>query len=544
MAEPGGAPVAAPPHPGPGAPVHGVGALRNVLLGGAWLAWFGVLQWSVVRFRVPIVVTLTVGAALLAWWLARRLRIDVPRWLAPAVLVGSVVITLTVPLFSYVRGSWLAAALAILTTGGLGCAALLSRPGRAAATAAFALAVLTHTAVSVVAILGDRAPRIDVWVILQQGADALGRGDNVYTQQWTGSPGVQDHFTYLPWMTVLTAPGRWLAGDVRWAVLFWSLVLYAGLWMLASGRVERAAAVTAVLVLAPGTLTQVDQAWTEPVLAAALVWWAVLVRRGHAWWAILPLALACASKQHLALLAPVLLAWRPFGVSRTLATGGLAAVLVLPWVLADTGAFVEDTVTTLLTFHPIRFANTWYLYALNELGLTLPFAVTGALMLGAVAVAAYAVWRRQPELDELLRWLALVLAVVNLVNKQAFYNQYWLVGALVAASLALPQGGIGVSGRAGCGPRDRHGERTSARGRGAPGGVLTPGGRHRRSRRRCCQAAVSSARLVPRTLSSARSVAASASASEPVDEPSTTRPRSAASPWRSATSSTACQAAR
>jgi hypothetical protein len=50
------------------------------------------------------------------------------------------------------------------------------------------------------------------------------------------------------------------------------------------------------------------------------------------------------------------------------------------------------------------------------------------------------VWRRRPGTDELLRWLALVLAVANLVNKQAFYNQFWLVGALVAASLALPQG--------------------------------------------------------------------------------------------------------
>ena len=53
-----------------------------------------------------------------------------------------------------------------------------------------------------------------------------------------------------------------------------------------------------------------------------------------------------------------------------------------------------------------------------------------------------------PGVDELLRWLALVLAVANLVNKQAFYNQFWLVGALVAASLALPQGEPApVSGR-------------------------------------------------------------------------------------------------
>jgi hypothetical protein len=410
-----------------------------VVLGAAWLAWFGVLQWSVVRFRVSIVLTLTVCTALLAWWLARRLVLVVPRWLAPAVVVASLVITLTVPLFTYLRGGWLTAALVVLTTGGLGCAVLLTRPGRRAAVAAYALAVATHTALAVVAVLGDKAPRIDVWVVLQQGADALGRGENIYTQQWTDSPGVQDFFPYLPWMAVLTAPGRWLAGDVRWAVLLWSLVLFAGLWALARGRVERAAAVTAVLVLAPGTLTQVDQSWTEPVLAALIVWWAVLVRRDRAWWAVIPLALACASKQHLALLAPVLLVWRPFGARRTLATGGLAALLMLPWVVADAGAFLDDTITTLVGFHPIRFANTWYLYAVNEHGIEPAFWVTGAAMVAVVANAAYAVWRRTPGADELLRWLALVLAVANLVNKQAFYNQFWLVAALVAASLALPQ---------------------------------------------------------------------------------------------------------
>ena len=434
--------------------------LASVVLGVAWLAWFGVLQWSVVRFRVPILLTLTACALLLAWWLARRVEVPLPRWLAPSVLVGSVAITLTVPLFSYVRGGWLTAALAILTVGGLGCAALLSRPGRAPALAAYGLAVATHVALAVVAVVGDPAPRIDVWVVLQQGADAIGRGDNLYTQQWTDSPGVQDFFPYLPWMAVLTAPGRWLAGDVRWAVLAWSLVLFAGLWALARGQVERAAAVTAVLVLAPGALTQVDQAWTEPVLAALIVWWAVLVRRGHAWWAISPLALACASKQHLVLLAPVLLVWAAVRRTPHPRHGGPGRDPHPAVGRRRPHGVRRRHGATLLEFHPIRFANTWFLYALNEHGVTLPFAVTGAAMVGAVAVAAYAVWRRRPDVAELLRWLALVLAVANLVNKQAFYNQFWLVGALVAASLAVappedttePSGGSkpvpGVSGRA------------------------------------------------------------------------------------------------
>ena len=417
------------------------GPVAAAVLGAAWLAWFGVLQWSVVRFRVSIVLTLTVCAALLAWWLARRLVLTVPRWLAPAVVVASVAITLTVPLFTYLRGGWLTASLVVLTVGGLGCAVLLTRPGHRAAVAAYALAVLTHTVLAVVAIVGDKAPRIDVWVVLQQGADALARGDNVYTQQWSDSPGVQDFFPYLPWMGVLTAPGRWLAGDVRWAVLLWSLVLFAGLWALARGRVERAAAVTAG---ARARARNADPG--RPVVDRAGA------RRAHRL-----VGRAGAARQGLvgghatgpglceqAAPGPA----RP-GAARLAARSGrgarsrpvaLAALLMLPWVVADAGAFLGDTVTTLLTFHPIKFANTWYLYALNEHGVTLPFWVTGAAMVGVVAVAAYAVWRRRPGIDELLRWLALVLAVANLVNKQAFYNQFWLVGALVAASLALPQG--------------------------------------------------------------------------------------------------------
>ena len=195
-----------------------------------------------------------------------------------------------------------------------------------------------------------------------------------------------------------------------------------------------------LLLLAPGTLTQLDQAWTEPLLLAGIAWWAVLVRRGHAWYAVVPLALACASKQHLALLLPVLLLWRPFGWQRTVATGALTGVLIAPWFLASPADFVHDTVSLLVTFHPIKFANTLYLLALNTFGVTLPFAVTGLVVLGSLAAVCLTVWRRQPDLASLLRWLALVLLVANLVNKQAFYNQFWLVGALVVLSLAVPEG--------------------------------------------------------------------------------------------------------
>lgn len=416
-----------------------------------WLAYLGVLQWSVVRFRVSIVLVLTAVAAGLTWWLVRRLSVHPSPAGAASLLLGSVVLTWTVPLFSYLRGGWLIAALVVVSAVGIGAGTLLARPTPRRAGAAYLLAVTGQVALAAVAILGDRAPRIDVWVTLQQAADALGRGENFYAVTWTGSPGIQDAFTYLPWTAVLLAPARWVAGDVRWGLALWSVVLLVGVWHLARpdgrgpaappgpGRAARAALPAAMLVVAPGAITQADQAWTEPLLAAALVWWAVLVRRGHAWWAVLPLALACASKQHLVLLLPLFAVWRAFGPRRVVATGGLGVVLVAPWFLASPPDFVHDTVTLLAGFHPIRFANTWYLLFLNELGIGLPFWLTGLAVLGAVGAATLVVLRRQPSAAELLRWAALVLLVANLVNKQAFYNQYWLSAALVAASLAIPE---------------------------------------------------------------------------------------------------------
>ena len=94
-----------------------------------WLACLGVLQWSVVRFRFSIVLTLTVGAVALGVWLWRRTELrSAPTGLVPTVLLGSVAITWLVPLFSYLRGGALTAALTVLTVVGVRTAGLLAAP--------------------------------------------------------------------------------------------------------------------------------------------------------------------------------------------------------------------------------------------------------------------------------------------------------------------------------------------------------------------------------------------------------------------------------
>ncbi len=351
---------------------------------------------------------------------------------------------MTVPLFSYLTATAELTARAALAAVALGCAALLwaGRPGAAAV-----LAGLTHAATSTLAIINDPAPRIDVWYMLQQASDVLGDGGNIYTASWVGSPGVQDAFSYLPYSAVLLAPGRWVAGDVRWAMLVWTLAGLSGLWTLASRRGPSArwaaGAAIALLVCVPGGLTQIDQVWTEPLLFALLVWWVVLVDRGHAWWAVLPLALACASKQHLPPLLLVCMLWRPFGFRRAVSTGVLAVALMLPFALPSVGDFASDTLGFISGGAPLRFANTLVLLALNTFGVTVPGWIPTAATLALTVGVAALVWHRQPGLGEVVRWLALVLLLLTLVNRHGFYNQYWLAGALVALSLVADRGALG-----------------------------------------------------------------------------------------------------
>ncbi|WP_426560848.1 glycosyltransferase 87 family protein [Angustibacter sp. McL0619] len=395
------------------------------------------------RYRFAIVLVLTSAAVLLVTALLRRWRLtSMPLPVLAGTVLVSGLVAEAVPFFSHADAGDRRLLAHVVAATCLLAAAMLLVPGPRGRTLSAGVATVGVVAWTATAIALVPAPRIDVWVTLQQAADGLANGRNMYTMTWHGSPGIQDAFTYLPWTAVLLAPGRWLFGDVRWALLAAMLVGLGCLVALGrrrdrTGRTSSLAlAAATMLALAPGSVTQAEQAWTEPLLFALIAAWALLVHRGHAWWAVLPLALGCASKQHLVLLLPVLACWSLFGWRRSLATAAAAGGLVLPWFLASPQDFWHDTVSLLVSFHPIKFANTWFIAAQTELGRTPPFWLTGLVVLGVLALACVVVRRRQPDLGELLGWVALVLLVANLVNKQAFYNQFWLVGSLVALAIA------------------------------------------------------------------------------------------------------------
>jgi hypothetical protein len=409
-----------------------------------WLGMSVANTHSVARFRPGTVLTFTLALAGVTAVLVatRRDRIGAPPRLAvSAALLGCALSAEGVRYFSYLPLGIRALAAHLVAATAVACALLWALPRRRAHDAALWLAAGCLLGTSYLAIRYDPLPRIDVWYSLDQAAGGLLRGRNPYEQTWFGGPGVSDAFTYLPMTAVLLAPFQALLGDVRWGMT--AALLLTG-WLLtrlgSSGRPGGAGAdrrgVALLLWLTPGQLVQTEQAWTEPLLLCLLVatLWAVHTGRSGA--AVTVLAVALATKQHVAVLLPALALWRAFGLRRAAAAAAGAAVLCLPFLLWSPADFVRDTVVLLLTYPPLPLSPNLYLAAYHQ-GVLVPFWLTASVVLFSLVATALAVRRLQPGPGWLALAWAVLLLTVNLVNKQAFYNQFWLVASLLLVAVAV-----------------------------------------------------------------------------------------------------------
>lgn len=306
------------------------------------------------------------------------------------------------------------------------------------------LAFGTMAAATVLVVQSSGHPAIDVWLILQQATRALLHGTNPYKLSFTGIPAGQtdDCFNYLPFTFLGAVPGRVLFGDVRYAELAF---LLGGVGMLAwavrrspapEGRPAPAGAPATLalplVVLAlclPGVLRVAQQSWNESVILGCLAAAVALVLSGRAWWAVVPLALALATKQHVVLVLPLWALWKGFGPRRALAAAGLAGAICLPWLLAAPGRFYGCTVRFFIDL-PARqdSLSVWKL---------IPGGLQTAAVL-ALIVAGYllAVRLLDRPVSGLVFGCGLLFAAFDLANKQSFENQWVLACQLLVLGLA------------------------------------------------------------------------------------------------------------
>jgi hypothetical protein len=299
-----------------------------------------------------------------------------------------------------------------------------------------ALAGLSMSAAATLVVQASARPAIDVWVILQQATQGLLDGRNPYEMAFTGVPAGQtnDCFNYLPFTFLAALPGQVVFGDVRYGEL---LVLLAGSAMLAwvacrARPSERAWLGVLLVVLAvslPGVLRITQQAWNESVVLGCLFAAVALLLSDRAGLAVVPLALALATKQHVVLVLPLWALWPSFGWRRALTSGALAAGICMPWLLANPGRFYGCTVRFFLDL-PAR-PDSISLWRFLPAAVQIPVVV--ALTLGAYLLAHRFLDRSTASL---VLSCGLVFLAFDLANKQSFENQWLLASQLVVAALA------------------------------------------------------------------------------------------------------------
>lgn len=291
---------------------------------------------------------------------------------------------------------------------------------------------IAATASMVTAIRRAPRPIIDVWFILQSGADEVLHGRNMFHNclplKDSTDPATQCVYPYFPGTSVLEAPFKLVFNDVRYAYVVAILVAAVCVYRLA--RPELAAPLAALMFVFPHFQFGIEQAWNEPLIIAAVACMVLAVQRGHLTLAVVCLAIALATKQQMLLILPLAAWWRPFGLRRTVAAVAGAILMCLPWIVADPGAFYDDTIR--FNAHlPVRPDSlSLYEFAVHHGHI---FSSNVAYV-AALAALTLAMWRLPRNAFGFSLGSAFVLYAFSMFNRHAFFNHYTLVlGLLVIA---------------------------------------------------------------------------------------------------------------
>jgi len=363
---------------------------------------------------------------------------------AALALTGVLVLVLYPPIADVTTTGWFGIAVALSCLAGLLVAVGAVLAARAPSVVRFVGPAGLAAAVLglLLTVPGGRAPRIDVWVLLQQASLGFATGVNPYLATYPDAPLEQTRtcFTYLPASMALTLPGRVL-GDVRYAealilVLGWLAIVVVARLRGGGGAVGVAVPVATLALAGVTSMRVVQQAWTDALLVGLLLVAVALVLRGRSWWAVVPIALAGGTKQHMALLVPLLVVW--LGWRRTLAVAGLTGAFCLPWLLDAPERMWTCTARFFLDLPATSTSISFWRFLPGPVrSPAVVLVVLLALVLGCRFVLRTRARGPVEASAAFLLAAAAVLAAFDVVNKQSYLNQWWMVGQLVLAAVVV-----------------------------------------------------------------------------------------------------------
>lgn len=337
-------------------------------------------------------------------------------------------------------------------------------PGR---RVVFVLLILLAIGLRIAGLKMSPEPLIDVWWFTNQGAEGILAGINPYDRAFhVIDPRSETLYAYLPGQFLFDLPSRLLLGDMRWGQVGLEL---AAAWLLygavkggqaasaTPSRTLAAESVALLLLFFPQSLCSQEQAWVEfkQVFAVALfawgwtrVWGATQVSpRAPAtslpW---LALGLLFSLKQTTWPAGIFLLRLPGFGARAALLIAGVMAFFIVPFVLWNPSAFVQDIFlyhVGLPLPHSPSITWTWALISGYTLPLTALAGVGAAVLLFLWYTGKGDSGRGDSGRGDSGRGPAAflmagaALSLVPVLMRQAYINYYYYIDGMVLAALAL-----------------------------------------------------------------------------------------------------------
>ena len=279
-------------------------------------------------------------------------------------------------------------------------------------------------------------PTIDVWVMLQEGAQCLLQLENTYQKLFTGvySSEPFNYYAYPPITIFLTTPFYFIFGDVRWTFIFAELVGAIFIFRLAvrSGLpLNVSKYLTLLFYCIPFMPFVIEQSWTEPLLVWSCILFIYFYQFHRVILSMIFLGVFFASKQYLILVIPLLLKlkfrfryfWIP--VLICMITYGIYLV----W---DAQSIIHDNVLFHFRsrFRPDALNLSAYLF--NNWNIRIPGIVTIILMLFGLILGMLCVPKTT---SGFFKAISIVFFITLVVNKHAFCNYYYFLASIIFLNL-------------------------------------------------------------------------------------------------------------
>ncbi|OUR98780.1 hypothetical protein A9Q84_05040 [Halobacteriovorax marinus] len=288
-------------------------------------------------------------------------------------------------------------------------------------------------------------PGIDVFTVTQEGADYLLKGVNPYASKFSdifgGRYGYVAGYVYWPGILLTLSPFKWIFGDVRFFYILAQIITLFGISKLARSKgvnrsIERF--MQLIWLSFPVTFFVLEQTWTENLIIVELTLLFLFLQKRNFPFAAITLGVLCATKQYNIFLAILVYAYIfkvldlrelvKFFIVSVLS----ALVLFAPFILWDHQAFIQTTLTDILSYEPRRDALSWAAWIFHHQAVKIPTLVSLVIYLTPTIFGCYRILKTKScELRELILWLVVSYGAIFLFGKQAFCNYYYLIAFLV-----------------------------------------------------------------------------------------------------------------